>query len=79
VLPNSQTGTGLDPKLGPLTSDPSGFTSYRLPLVGSPLINAGFNCLARDQRGASRPDACDIGAVEFGGLLPRAFIPQAAR
>jgi hypothetical protein len=79
VLPNSQTGAGLDPKLGPLTSDPSGFTSYRLPLVGSPLINAGFNCLARDQRGASRPDACDIGAVEFGGLLPRAFIPQAAR
>jgi hypothetical protein len=67
VLPSSRTG---DPKLGPLTQDPNGLTSYRMPLAGSPLIDAGFNCLALDQRGATRVNACDIGAVEFGGVLP---------
>jgi hypothetical protein len=75
VLPNSQTGTGLDPKLGPLTLDPDGLTSYHMPLAGSPLIDAGSSCPALDQRGASRPNTCDIGAVEYGGLLPRAYIP----
>jgi predicted outer membrane repeat protein len=46
-------------------------TYFHLPLAGSPLINTGPGaCPARDQRGALRPDACDIGAVEFGGLLP---------
>jgi hypothetical protein len=75
VLPSSQTGTGLNPKLGPLTSDAVGSTFYHMPLAGSPLINAGFSCLERDQRGAQRPDQCDIGAVEYGGLLPRAYIP----
>jgi predicted outer membrane repeat protein len=79
ALPNSQTGIGLDPKLAPLALDPRGGTSYYTPLAGSPLINAGFNCLDYDQLGASRPDACDIGAVEFGGRLPRAFIPVAVR
>ena len=75
VLPNSQTGTGLNPALGPLTIDSVGGTWYHMPLPGSPLINAGFNCPERDQRGAVRPDACDIGAVEFGGLLARVYIP----
>jgi predicted outer membrane repeat protein len=75
VLPNSQTGIGLDPKLGPLTPDPFGSTSYHMPLAGSPLINAGFNCPERDQRGAARPDACDIGAVEYGGLIPLVYMP----
>jgi len=28
-----------------------------------------------DGCGATRPDACDVGAVEFGGLLPRIFAP----
>jgi predicted outer membrane repeat protein len=52
------------------------FTSFSLPLPGSPLINAGYHtCPDRDQRGALRPNACDIGAVEFGGLLPRVFLP----
>jgi predicted outer membrane repeat protein len=75
VLNNSQTGIGLDPKLGPLQNDGPTTTYYHLPLVGSPLINAGFNCPARDQRGAFRPDACDIGAVEYGGRLPLVFLP----
>jgi hypothetical protein len=49
-------------------------------LAGSPLINTGYsNCPARDQRGALRPDACDIGAVEFGGLLTRAYLPMVVK
>jgi predicted outer membrane repeat protein len=80
---NSHTGVGLDPLLGPLETDTPGPTSYHMPLAGSPLINAGFNCPERDQRGALRPDACDIGAVEFGGLLPSPtvflFLPAVAR
>jgi predicted outer membrane repeat protein len=74
-LPNSQVGLGLDPKLAPLTSDNFGITYYHMPFAGSPLINAAFNCPERDQRGALRPDACDIGAVEFGGLLRVAYLP----
>ena len=50
--------------------DPNGLISYHMPLAGSPLIDAGFNCPALDQRGASQVNACDIGAVEFGGVLP---------
>jgi predicted outer membrane repeat protein len=68
VLQSSQTGANLDPKLGPLTQDSNDLTSFHLPLAGSPLIDAGSDCPALDQRGASRPNACDIGAVEFAGL-----------
>ncbi len=75
VLPNSQTGIGLDPKLGPLAADAVGSTFYHMPLAGSPLINAGFNCLERDQRGALRRDACDIGAVEYGGIVSLVYLP----
>jgi predicted outer membrane repeat protein len=67
-----------DPQLGPLLFDSAAgyFSYYHLPLAGSPLINAGYHaCPERDQRGALRPDACDIGAVEFGGLLPRVVLP----
>jgi predicted outer membrane repeat protein len=46
-----------------------GPTSTLLPLVGSPVIDAGGNplCPAQDQRGVARPVAatCDIGAVEY--------------
>jgi len=43
---------------------------------GGAIINtARLVCSFRDQRGALRPDACDKGAVEFGGLLPRVFAP----
>jgi predicted outer membrane repeat protein len=62
--------------LGPLARDPGGLTYFHLPLLGSLLINQGGpGCSAIDQRGATRPDACDVGAVEFGGLLPRIFAP----
>lgn len=74
-LPNSQTGTALNPMLGPLQNDGTGTTYYHMPLSGSPLINNAFNCPPIDQRGATRPDSCDIGAVEYGGLLPRLYVP----
>ncbi len=71
-----QQGVGLDPKLGPLTVDTFSITFYHMPQAGSPLINAATPaCATHDQRGALRPDACDIGAVEFDGLLPRAYLP----
>lgn len=63
-----------NPQLGSLQSERQQqywFTYFHLPLAGSPLINLGHSaCPERDQRGAVRPDACDIGAVEFGGLMP---------
>lgn len=74
--PGDQSGLGLDPKLGPRQV---GFTAFHLPLAGSPLINAAVNCSPLDQRYALRPDACDIGAVEFGGLLARAYAPITVR
>jgi len=59
-----------DPQLGPLQDDGRNTTAYHLPLAGSPLINRGHSsCPERDQRGALRPDACDIGAVEFEGQI----------
>jgi predicted outer membrane repeat protein len=59
-----------DPKLGPLQNDGTNTTFYHLPLDGSPLIDTGYsNCPLRDQRGALRVGACDIGAVEYGGSV----------
>jgi predicted outer membrane repeat protein len=75
-----------DIKIGPLQTlaFPTGL-AYHLPQAGSPLINAGttdssgYGCPSRDQIRALRPDQCDIGAVEFGGLLDRAQVPLVAR
>lgn len=71
------TGTGnlvgVDPKLGLLANN-GGLTPTLLPLLGSPLVDAGNNptCMATDQRGLARPvnklgagALCDIGAVEL--------------
>lgn len=59
-----------DPQLGPLQDDGLYTTAYHVPLAGSPLINRGYSaCPERDQRGAQRPDACDIGAVEYAGRV----------
>lgn len=72
----SQTGTGnflAAPKLAALSYN-GGPTWTRLPLSGSPLIDAGDNlsCSTLDQRGFIRPidqlglgPRCDIGAVEL--------------
>ncbi len=56
-----------DPALGPL-SDYGGPTLTRLPLAGSPAIDAGnLFCPGTDQRGFARTDGlCDIGAIEVG-------------
>jgi predicted outer membrane repeat protein len=79
-LPLSQTGVALDPRLGPLTTDVVGPPRYHMPLMGSPLIDAGLNCPLRDQRGATRVGACDIGAVEYGGvILSHLWLPAVAR
>ncbi len=56
-----------DPLLGPL-QDNGGPTDTHLPIVGSPVIDAGdiTTAPARDQRGVKRPQgpAADIGSVE---------------
>ena len=68
---------GTPALLGPRLINDNGInqTRYHLPLAGSPLINAGAGCPTLDQRGAIRPDVCDIGAVEFGGLVWNTFLP----
>jgi len=58
---------GVDPQLGGLANN-GGPTQTRLPLTGSPAIDAiaCTNAPATDQRGIARPQGvqCDIGAVE---------------
>jgi predicted outer membrane repeat protein len=51
------------------------------PLAGSPLIDAGdaAQCRATDQRGAPRVGVCDIGAVEYGAILPLLYLPIVVR
>jgi predicted outer membrane repeat protein len=68
---------GILAQLGPRLINTNGInqTRYHPPLAGSPLINAAAGCPTLDQRGATRPDICDIGAVEFGGLAWNTFLP----
>jgi predicted outer membrane repeat protein len=68
--------------LGPL-ADNGGQTLTHLPLAGSPAINGG-QCVVGvtvDQRGILRPvgAACDIGGVEYGGIVPRLSLPLIRR
>jgi len=65
--------------LGSVTQPVQTSTIYVPPLAGSPLIDAGANCPLFDQIGASRVGPCDIGAVEFGGLFPKARVPIVLR
>lgn len=78
-LSTDKQGIGLDPMLGSLTNDGPNTTDFELPLTGSPLINHAVPpCSPTDQRHATRPDACDIGAVEYNGVVPPksvSFIP----
>jgi len=67
-----------DPKaLAPANNGGPTFTSALLP--GSDAIDHGDNtgCPATDQRGGHRPFGaqCDIGAYEFGALVPRLWLP----
>ncbi|MEM6325909.1 MAG: choice-of-anchor Q domain-containing protein [Bacteroidota bacterium] len=68
----------LDPMLGTLGNN-GGFTATRLPLMGSPLIDAG-DCVGinEDQRGGARPAGadCDIGAVEAEAVISTSSTPE---
>ena len=69
--PSDQNNFTGDLNLGSLTFNGGAFPMQTImPLVGSPLIDAGDTCSATDQRGGARPvgAACDIGAVEYGAL-----------
>jgi len=68
-----------DPDLGPLANN-GGPTETMALLAGSPAIDAGdaATCSAspvsdQDQRGVTRPQGarCDIGAYEYGPVIPR--------
>ncbi len=73
-------GAGLDPLLAPLIELMQPVAHFFIPLPGSPLINtAAAACSPQDQRRAYRPDACDKGAIEFGGLLLSVFLPLLLR
>lgn len=66
-----------DPKLQALASN-GGPTSTMAIIAGSAAINNGITglCPAKDQRTYNRPDACDSGAFEYGGIAPfRVFLP----
>jgi pectate lyase-like protein len=77
---SGDTQNGGDPGLGAL-ADNGGATQTRLPLSGSPLIDAipvgscqadGATGITTDQRGLPRPalNGCDIGAVEVQPAQP---------
>ena len=79
----------VDPLLGPLQNN-GGPTQTHALLSGSPAIDAGEipSCtdnlgapITNDQRGAARAvgPACDIGAVEYGALLPLLYLPLISR
>ncbi|MEP7357195.1 MAG: choice-of-anchor Q domain-containing protein, partial [Anaerolineales bacterium] len=74
-------GIGLDPLLSEIEITFDLFvTKSFMPLPGSPLINtAQVACSPVDQRRAVRPDHCDKGAVEYGGLPPRLYLPLLRR
>jgi hypothetical protein len=81
TMPGDVQGPGLDPLLGPITFTAHPFlTTFFIPLPNSPLINAAtVACSPLDQRRAIRPDACDKGAIEYGGLLPWLYLPLLLR
>ena len=59
--PTDRTGNA---QLGPLANN-GGATDTHAIAPGSPAIDGGAGCPATDQRGVTRPAACDIGAFEY--------------
>ncbi len=70
---------GSDPLLSAL-ADNGGTTQTMALQAGSPAINAGdsASCLTTDQRGNARVGVCDIGAFEYGAVLPAPSLLNAA-
>lgn len=68
TCPNSQIVTGLDDTL----ADHGGITRTHALVESSNAINQANPalCPLTDQRGANRVEICDIGAFEFGGVVP---------
>jgi hypothetical protein len=78
---------GVNPNMGPL-ADNGGPTLTQRPLFPSPVMdviplgtNGCGSTLTTDQRGLPRATdgRCDIGAVEYGGLLSRLWLPLVRR
>lgn len=67
-----------DARVGGLTNN-GGPTDTHALLAGSPAINAADQTICpagtADQRHAPAPDACDIGAYEFGARVPQVQLP----
>jgi CSLREA domain-containing protein len=67
-----------DARIGSLTNN-GGPTDTHALLAGSPAINAADQSIcpagSSDQRHAPAPDACDIGAFEFGARPPQTPLP----
>jgi CSLREA domain-containing protein len=66
----------IDPRLGPLKNN-QGPTDTMALRAGSPAVDAGDQnrCFNADQRGAPFVGTCDIGAFEFGGVVPEPQLP----
>ena len=66
------SGAGINPNLDVLIRDNGGPTNTVALISPSSAINAGNDALApaTDQRGYLRSGTSDIGAFEFGGLVP---------
>jgi CSLREA domain-containing protein len=71
-------GSTGDSGIRALTNNGGPTDTHALP-AGSPAINAGDTTICSqaspDQRHAPAPDACDIGAFEFGARPPAAQLP----
>ena len=78
---SSQKCAGIVISKNPRLAVPSrnqGGTLSMMPAAGSPLLNAGADCLTTDQRGVSRQKArCDIGAVQrISVIAPSSATPS---
>lgn len=77
--------TVVDARMGPLVFNGGSFAMRtHLPLLGSPVINAGdpgicSSYAVSDQRGGARVGTCDAGAVEFGSQVPMLWLAALLR
>ena len=80
--PSDQENYGGSLLLGELAYNGGVFSMQTiLPQAGSPLIDAADSneCASLDQRSANRVGICDIGAVEYGAMAFRVYLPMIVR